>query len=818
MASVLVQDIAMFTNAQLLGDGKMLIEKIVYDSRKTFVPDNTLFVAIKSTNDGHAYIDELYQKGIKAFMVEQSANIDYKKYPKASFIICQSSLSCLQELASVIRQQFKFPVLAIIGSNGKTVVKEWLSKILEYKYRVGRSPRSFNSQLGVPLSLWMMSSDLDYAIVEAGISKPNEMQKLEHCIMPNYGIITNIGQAHQENFNSLNEKLNEKLDLFKNADVIFYNSDIELIDAELKNRFEDKKLLCFGRGKHSDLQLISSEIKSGKVELSLQWKEQGFKLSSPYVDTVSIENLLLSVLCALVLKLQPDEIQKAIVNLQPIAMRLEQKEAVNNCLLIDDAYNSDLTSLELALDFLIQLGAKRGLSKTLILSDIYQSGMSDNDLYTKIRSLADEKGITKFIGIGKRLYEQMNGVNAYKSTEDFLANISINAFKDEAILLKGARSFSFERIAAFLEQRRHKTVLEIDLNALVDNLQYFRSLIKPETKVLAMVKAFSYGSGAFEIANILQHQKVDYLGVAFADEGIELRKSGITLPIIVMNPEISSFPQMLQYELEAEIYSFEVLNAFVKAAERQGLDRIPIHIKIDSGMNRLGFLPHEIDQLINRLKQTNAIYVSSVFSHLAGSDELLHDDFTKDQIAVFIKCCNQLSNKLGYTFIRHILNSAGIERFAEAQMDMVRLGIGMYGISGVEDNKSLKQVSSLKSYVSQIKYVAKGESIGYSRKGNANEEMTIAIVPIGYADGFNRRLSNGVGHVLINGNRAAVVGNICMDMCMVDISGLSVKPGDDVEIFGDTIRINDLAKLLDTIPYEIMTSISRRVKRVYIME
>ena len=817
MRHLSIKTMADLTNTHIIGQEPFVVEKIVFDSRKTFVPEHTLFVAIRSkNNDGHIYIHELYKKGIRAFMVEKSAEINYPLYPDAVFVECHNSIDCLQLLARKIRQEFNFPVIGITGSNGKTVVKEWLARILESRYKVGRSPRSFNSQIGVPISIWMLEDDIDYALIEAGISQPNEMLKLADCIQADYGVLTNIGQAHQENFSSLDQKLKEKLDLFKTTNALFSHDKSVIIEA-VKHRFPDKKHFVCGSTTNADLRLIRQKQGKNSTELSLSWRKSHFDIQIPFTDSISIENTMLSVLVGLVLGVKVEELQQVMPSLQPIAMRLEQKEGINNCLLIDDGYNSDLTSLELALDFLNQMGAKRGLSKTLILSDIFQSGMSHDHLIREIKKLVKEKGVQKLIGIGPELHKAMQGENAYLSTDDFIKAVNLNNFQDEAILLKGSRQFSFERISALIELRRHKTVLEINLNALSENVQFFRSQLNKETKLLAMVKAFSYGSGSFEIANLLQHQKVDYLGVAFADEGIELREAGITLPIIVMNPELSSFPLMLSYDLEPEIYSFEVLDAFNLAVQRHGLVDVPIHIKVDTGMNRLGFLPGELDTLLQKLNDATALKVSSVFSHLAGSDEVVHDEFTQQQIRTFTAACEKLRRALAYDFIRHILNSAGIQRFADAQFEMVRLGIGMYGVSANEGDL-LQSVITLKSYVSQLKSIKAGATIGYGRIGTATEDLKIAIVPIGYADGYNRRLSNGVGQVVINGELAPIVGNICMDMCMVDVTKCSVKEGDEVEIFGSNYTIYQIAQALHTIPYEILTSISRRVKRVYIME
>nr|WP_319401563.1 bifunctional UDP-N-acetylmuramoyl-tripeptide:D-alanyl-D-alanine ligase/alanine racemase [uncultured Carboxylicivirga sp.] len=815
MAQITLKQFAEYAGGYLAGKSDGIIERIAFDSRKLLLTEGALFIAINGINhNGHSYITNLYNRGVRAFLVEK--DFDYSLYANAGFVVVDNSVEALHKVVVNVRKSFTYPVVGITGSNGKTIVKEWAGRILEKQLKVGRSPRSYNSQLGVPLSIFMLDDQLDIALLEAGVSMPGEMDALQKMIDPQIGIITNIGQAHQENFTSLQQKLFEKLKLFQSADVVLFNADDELIKAGVSSYLPQVKKFTYGREVTADLQILKSELLSTGRMLELVYSDKRFQIEVPFNDEASVENILVSVLLSLYLKLDIQQVSDVVKTLQPVAMRLEQKEGINNCILIDDAYNSDLTSLELALDFLDQLGSKKGLSKTLILSDIVQSGMTPDVWYVHIQQLMKLKNIERFIGIGPELFKATGGKNAYRSTEEFLSHVHANCFKDEAILLKGSRSFSFEYISSFLEQRRHKTILEVDLNALMHNVQVFRSLLKPGVKMLAMVKAFSYGSGSFEIANVLQHQKIDYLGVAFADEGIELREAGINLPIIVMNPEVSSFPLMLQYDLEPEIYSFHLLERYLKAAQRQGGEQVSIHIKIDTGMNRMGFLPHQIDSLIDYLNNSPLLKVATAFSHLAGSDEAFLDDFTRKQGELFRECCKKLEEGIGYSFIRHILNSAGIERFPDFQMEMVRVGIGMYGISAV--GQDLKNVASLKSYVSQLKKVPKGATIGYGRKGLANDDKTIAIVPVGYADGLNRLLSNGLGYVFVNRQKSPIVGNICMDMCMVDVTGLTVVEGDEVEIFGEQITIDQMAQLLNTIPYEILTGISRRVKRVYFLE
>lgn len=817
MKKTTIEQLAAFAGGLLVGNAQHSVMRILFDSRKNVSAESTLFLAIKTaSHDGHFHIGDLYDRGIRCFIVERNAHVDVAKYPEAGFVIVENTLDALQNVATAARKMFSFPIIGITGSNGKTIVKEWATQLLSDQKRVGRSPRSFNSQLGVPLSLLMLDDKCELALIEAGISQPGEMRRLQDCIKPQVGVITNIGLAHQENFINLNQKIEEKLLLFVDSDVILFNSDQSKLKDAILAKYPAKRLLTVGKDKSADLRLLKQVVSGEGLVLGVEWKGNEYSIDLPFADLISVNNALMSMLIALNAGVSMDDIAFRVSRLEPVAMRLEQKEAVNNCLLIDDAYNSDITSLEIALDFLNQLGTKKGLSKTLILSDIFQSGINEQTLYKKVFHLAFDKGVDRVVGVGPEIFKAMKGKGAFKSTDDFLRQMNTNDFRNEAILLKGSRHFSFERISVLLEKKRHKTVLEINLNALVDNVQLFRAKLKSNVKLLAMVKAFSYGSGSFEIANLLQHQKVDYLGVAFADEGIELREAGITLPIIVMNPELSSFSSMLQYDLEPEIYSFNILEAYINVVMRQGHSQMPIHVKIDTGMNRLGFLPHELEQLIELVKSCSAIRIASVFSHLAGSDEQVHDTFTHQQIATFSQCCNLLEEHLQYTFIKHILNSAGIERFSDAQFDMVRLGIGMYGVSA-DDNK-LQQVGTLKSYISQIRIVKAGETIGYSRKGCIDDDSVIAIVPVGYADGLNRRLSNGVGQVIINQKAAPIIGNICMDMCMVDISNIDAKEGDEVEIFGKQYTIDDMARALDTIPYEVLTSISRRVKRVYYME
>jgi len=728
----------------------------------------------------------------------------------------------LQTLATAHRLAFKIPVIGITGSNGKTVVKEWLYQLLHTDYRIVRSPRSYNSQLGVPLSVWALNENTQLGIFEAGISEMNEMEHLQKIIQPTIGIFTNLGEAHQENFTGLKQKCEEKLKLFTQAETLIYCSDNKLVEICIAQSGFKGRLFSWGNSVKADLQVLKVVKTATGTNLSLKYNETEMSVIIPFTDDASIENGLQCVAVMLQLGLGIKEIAKRILDLEAVAMRLEVKDGVRNCLIINDSYNSDLNSLAIALDFLNQQATAKNLSKTLILSDILQSGQSPDELYKTVAELVKNKNIQRIIGIGTEISKHESEFQSldktfFEHTEDFLKSTLVRELRNEIVLLKGSRKYHFEDISEKLELVTHETTLEVNLNALVDNLNYFRSKLRPETKMMCMVKAFAYGSGAVEVARTLQHNRCDYLAVAVADEGAELRREGIRIPIIVMNPEKGSFGMIFDNKLEPEIYSFRLLDAFVVAAEKFGLTDYPIHIKIDSGMHRLGFEQQDMEQLLARLKNQNQVKVRSVFSHLAGSDDAKFDAFTRQQISAFTTCADQLSAVFSHYIMRHILNSAGIERFPEYQFDMVRLGIGHYGISSLPD-VNLKQVCALKTVILQIKNVKAGETVGYGRKGIVNVDKRIAIIPIGYADGFDRKLGNGVGEVLINDQRAKVIGNVCMDLVIIDVTNIEAKEGDVVEIFGDHLTISEVANWLKTIPYEVLTSVSRRVKRVYFQE
>jgi alanine racemase len=804
-----------------------VINDILIDSRRLFKVENTLFFALTSKrNDGHRYIPELYQKGLRAFVVSDP-DLDISKFPDASFIMVSKTLDALQLLATAYRNKFDIPVIGITGSNGKTIVKEWLYQLLSKDRRVIRSPKNYNSQIGVPLSVWQMDKDYQIAVFEAGISEPEEMNRLQQVINPTIGIFTNIGEAHSENFINKIQKIGEKLNLFTKVDTLIYCADhAEIREVIIKSQILDGiEPFSWSRKQKANLQ-IKTIIKHGKDHSVIEaiFREKQISIIIPFIDEASIENAIHCWATMLYLGYDQNVIAERMLLISPIAMRLELKEGINNCAVVNDSYNSDINSLAIALDFLNQQTQQK--DKTLILSDILQSGKSDVYLYGKISELLNQKNIKRLIGIGPAISKQAGQFTIekefYKSTDAFLRAFSFTGFQNEAILLKGARIFEFEQIGHALQQKTHETVFEINLNALVNNLNYYRSKISPETKMMAMVKASSYGNGSFEIANALQFHKVDYLAVAYADEGIELRKAGISLPVMVMNPDEESLDGIIAHNLEPEIYNFRVLELLEKAIQRNIIPRnkpVKLHLKLDTGMHRLGFDENDTGELIAKIKSNSRLYVQSIFTHLAASDDATQKEFSEQQISIFARKSDAMIADLGYKVLRHVLNTAGITAFPQAQFDMVRLGIGMYGISPDKtEQPHLENVSTMKSSISQIKLIRKGSTIGYGRSGKAEHEMKLATIPIGYADGLSRHLSNGRGHLVICGKLVPIIGNVCMDMCMADVTGLDAKEGDEVIVFGKERNINDLASEMGTIPYEILTGISKRVKRVYFQE
>lgn len=797
---------------------KSIIKTISIDSRNIKNNAQTIFFAIVGArNNGHQFIQKLYEEGIRNFVISDKKYLE-QTYQEANYLLVKDTLLALQLLAKKHRSSYNFPIIGITGSNGKTIVKEWLFQLLKDDYNIVRSPKSYNSQVGVPLSVWQMNESHTLGIFEAGISLPNEMNNLASVIHPQIGIFTNVGEAHAENFVDVQQKIDEKLKLFQFAEQLIYCKDYELLHNAIKKSSLAQQVNLFTWSKKNSADLLIVKIEKDKGETFIQgiYKNDFIQIAIPFVDDASIENAIQCWCLMLFLGIKQTVINSRMHYLSPVAMRLELKQGINNCSIINDSYNSDLGSLAIALDFLNQQNQHH--QKTLILSDILQSGKEEEKLYAEVAAMCQVKGISRFIGIGEALQKNQHlfhfNQEFYNSSEDFLNHFTASRFKDETILLKGARLFKFEQISKLLQQKAHQTVLEVNLSALVNNINHYRSHLKPATKIMAMVKAFSYGSGSFEIANVLQYNRVDYLAVAYADEGVELRKAGIKLPIMIMSPEVQSFDNMITYDLEPEIYSFKILKEFADAINTINKDKMPVHIKLDTGMHRLGFEEKEINELCVRLKNSSTMLVKSVFSHLVASDETEHDEFTKKQISAYVSMCNTIQNHLGYSFMKHILNSAGALRFKDEQFDMVRLGIGMHGFSAVGNTAFIPTVQ-LKTVISQIKNVVPGQTVGYSRKGVITKNTKIATVPIGYADGYTRKLGNGVGAMLINGKLAATIGNICMDMTMLDITDIEAQEGDEVTVFGEGYPMAELAKAAGTIPYEILTNMSSRIKRVY---
>lgn len=791
-----------------------IIENISIDSRSLQNSSSTLFFALSGPNhDGHQYIEELIEKGVLFFVVTQ---IPEHLKDKANYLVVENTLEALQKIATYYRNLFDFTVIGITGSNGKTIIKEWLNFLLSPDYNIIRSPKSYNSQVGVPLSILGINEKHNLGIFEAGISMVNEMEKLEKIIQPSIGILSNIGSAHDEGFGSIGEKIKEKLKLFTSVNVLILNKN-KTIKAFLNPKI---KTFCWS-SEFKDADVFVTKKNIGELtELQIKYLEETFPITIPFQDQASVENAMHCLMVMLYFGYNYKVIQTRMQLLYPVEMRLKVKNGINNSTLIDDSYSSDFQSIKIALDFLEH--QKQHKKKTIILSDIFQSGLTDEELYSKVSQLIISNKINRVIGIGETISNYKTkfiNCTVFKNTSDFIAAFDNMNFENETILIKGARDFHFEKIVSLLEEKTHETVLEINLNAISHNLNFYKSKLRSKTKLMVMVKAFGYGNGGFEIAKLLEHHKVDYLGVAFADEGISLKNGGIELPIMVLNPETTSFLAIIQHQLEPEIYSIKGLKAFLKIAEQNKLKHFPIHIKLDTGMHRLGFEEHNLEELISTLQGNVTVEVKSILSHMATSDGLEHQEFALHQIDLFEKLSSKLISELKINPIRHILNTSGISNFPQAQYDMVRLGIGIYGISNDEDEqKYLENVGTLKSVISQIRTIQRGESVGYGRRFIAEKETKIATIPIGYADGISRSWGNGLGYVVINNKEAKIVGSVCMDMLMVDVTEIDCKEGNSAIIFGENPTVNFIAKQLNTIPYEILTSISQRVKRVFYRE
>ena len=824
--------IATLIGARRVGDTDAQIGWLLTDSRSLCFPEETLFFALKSArNDGHKYISDLYRRGVRNFVIESRGIQEYcpnsaSEMNDANFLIVPSPLAALQRLAERHRDEFDIPIVGITGSNGKTMVKEWLYQILLPSQKIVRSPKSYNSQIGVPLSVWLLNEQTEVGIFEAGISEPGEMMALRDIIQPTVGVFTSLGAAHQENFRSMEEKCMEKLELMHDTQAMIYCSDNDIVSRCVRRmQYKGEKIAW----SQCDEQVAFFVKTVDGTKISYRYKGENGAFDIPFSDEASIEDCITCAATALYLGITPEQLAERMPVLEPVAMRLEVKDGQRGCVLINDSYNSDVNSLDIALDFMNRRqfspfsSHPSLLRKTLILSDMYQTGVAPEQLYAQVSDLCVKRGIQKFIGIGTDLSAQADKIQIadkqfFLDVQHFLTSDTFSSLRNELILLKGARSFGFDQITEQLEQKVHETILEVNLNAVVDNLNYYRSFLKPETKMVCMIKADAYGAGAVEIAKTLQDHRVDYLAVAVADEGVTLRKAGITANIMIMNPEMTAFKTMFDYDLEPEVYSFRLLDALIRAARKEGITGWPVHIKLDTGMHRLGFDPiNDMDELIDRLKHQNAIIPRSVFSHFVGSDSDGFDDFSARQFALFDEGSKKLQAAFTHKILRHMDNSAGIEHFPERQMDMCRLGLGLYGVDP-RDNRILNTVSTLKTTILQMRHVPAGDTVGYSRKGKIDHDSVIAAIPIGYADGLNRHLGNRRCYCLVNGQKAEYVGNICMDVAMIDVTGIDCHEGNMVEIFGEHLPVTTLSEIIDTIPYEVLTGVSNRVKRVYFQD
>ncbi|RYU83722.1 bifunctional UDP-N-acetylmuramoyl-tripeptide:D-alanyl-D-alanine ligase/alanine racemase [Hymenobacter persicinus] len=807
------------------------VHHLLLDSRRVGQPAGSLFFALRGPqHNGHRYLPELYAKGVRLFVVEDEAEIPggLVAFPEAGVLLVPNSLAALQALAAHHRRQFHLPVFGITGSNGKTIVKEWLAQLLSPDELVCKSPRSFNSQVGVPLSVWELNPTHTLGIFEAGISERGEMPRLARVIQPTLGLFTTLGTAHDAGFASPEEKVGEKMALFADVDTLFYCRDQALVHQAAEVLLPTHRRFTWSRQYPHDANVAVTvlEALADRTLVRIVVDKplpQEHTFTVPFADEPSVENALHCLCVLLWRQVAAPEIQRRLDRLQPVAMRLEMKQALNDCYVLDDTYNNDLAGLSLALDALARQ-PRRG-RRTLILSDVLESGLPAAELYARVAALLPAHGVERLIGVGPEIsqFQQAFDLGAkefFTDTEAFLRDFRPDQFQHETILVKGARRYEFERIVTAFQQKIHGTVLEVNLDALVHNLNFYRARLQPGTKLMVMVKAFAYGSGSYEVANMLQFHRADYLAVAYADEGVDLRQHGISLPIMVMNPSPDSFQKLRQYHLEPEIYSFERLRDYLRAAGEQPLPAI--HLKLDTGMRRLGFAEEDLPELCALLRENAAhLRVASALTHLAGADEEQHNDFSRRQLAAFQRMTPLVEAALSYPILKHALNSAGIVRFPEAHFDMVRLGIGLYGVEASgQEPRALRPVSSLHTTISQIKTLAPGETVGYGRRGQATDyERRIATLAIGYADGYDRRFGNGGGEVVIRGQRAPIIGNVCMDMCMADVTHIpACRAGDSVVVFGEEVPLVELAGRIGTIPYELLTNVSERVKRVFFAE
>ena len=803
----------------ILGSPEAFVTELAIDSRKVTAPEHTLFFAIETEkNDGHLYIPSLYQLGVRNFVITKVME-SYVQCENANFLFVEDSVAALQRLAQKHRQQFHYPVIGITGSNGKTIVKEWLTSILDDKFKVVKSPDSYNSRLGVPLSVWQMSDQHDIAVFEAGISKPNEMRALAEIIDPTIGILTNIGAAHAQFFPSNNRKIIEKLKLFQNVSVLIYHNDNQELNMILQlPEYAHLNKVSWGDSR-STYPVQMHTASSGGTNISIA----GYDYTVPFIDSASLENVTHVIVTLLVVGFQPEEINSRLGRLSHISMRLEIMEGRNHSVIVNDTYSLDINSLSAALNFLDT--QTQMTKKTLVISDFEQVGKLTEEDFRKLNAQLKRHHISRLIAVGSS-FEGYRGVFDleeqlfFHDTADLLAHLPQLPISYEIILVKGARSFHFELVVNALQHKTHLTIMQVNLPALAYNLNFHRNRLRPDTKMVAMVKASSYGLGDVELVNTLLDQGVDYLAVAYTDEGVRLRKRRIDTPIIVLGAEAHSFEVMVNHRLEPEIFNFYYLQQLEEVLARHPeIPQFNIHIKVDTGMHRLGFDLQDLPRLIGIVKNNPKLHIASVFSHLAAAEDPAEDAFTRRQIALFGRMTDVLCAAFDHKILRHILNSAGIIRFPEAQFDMVRLGIQLYGSTEIPDVAlKLHNVVTLKTVITQIKQIPAGETVGYNRTWKLQRDTQVAIIPIGYADGYPRELSNGRGKVLVQGQKVSVIGKVCMDMCMLDITGLRVHEGDEVIVYGEGNTVSEMAEAAGLISYELMTRISQRVPRVYVQE
>lgn len=808
------QQIAALTDAQLVGNGELIVKSIAFDSRIIFSSKNTAFLAINTKkNSGEKYIPEVIEKGIEIIISETKTSDD----GGITWILVNDTIRFLQTLAKIHIDSFNIKTIGITGSNGKTIVKEWLYQSLSNEYTTVKSPKSFNSRIGLPISLLQANEKHEMGIFEVGISHPGEMRLLADIFQPQIGIFTHIGSAHESHFKDQQEIINEKIMLFERSEVIIFNGDNPLVYKSIRDLYSSKELISYGFENHNDVFIKNNASHDGNLVISCFNEE--FELKAQQRDDATLHNVLCVITILKKLGFSTAKIIEKINALKAVEMRLESVNGVRNNLIVNDSYNLDLDSLKISYQFIQEYNKP---DKNLIITDLME-GKNQEQLYQQVSELTNQQKFNRTFLIGKEITKYKNlfdgKVYIFSDVKELIDSHLLNQIENEIILLKGARKYGTDRLKGYLELQKHDTVLEVNLNAIIHNINIHKALLKPATKMMAMVKAYSYGLGGYEIAEFLQHHHIDYLGVAYADEGVALRKNGISVPVMVMNPEQHSYESIIDYQLEPEIYSFRVLNLFYEQLVKKGVEKdYPIHIKLETGMHRLGFKTHELPELVHYLKKME-LKVASIFSHLSCADDPSENAYTLEQIKIFSDNASYLCQEIGYVPIRHILNSAGITYFTDYQFDMVRIGIGMMGLSTDRDiKKQLRPVVRFKTVISQISEVKHNESVSYNRRYKPQQDTRIATLPVGYADGIPRLIGNKIGKVGINGKLYPIVGTICMDMMMVEIGEDNINEGDEVIIFNSNPSLEDFSAYCNTIPYEVLTSISRRVKRVYIKD